>query len=508
VAEDATELLVASNRLPVEVERRDDQLSGSPSPGGLASALHGCLAKRGGSWIGWPGLAGPVDLAEADVPELAYELVPVELSETELANYYEGFANEILWPLFHDLHAYCDFDPAFWETYRDVNRRFAEALTEEGSPASWLWVQDYHLITVGDELGALGDERPTGFFLHTPFPPAETLERLPWHRQLLEALPSYDLVGVQTRRDVANLREAATRLADGVAIEVEDQALYLVHEDERAEIGVFPISIDTAEVEAKAARPTVEARADEIRQARPREHHTYIVGVERLDYTKGTLERLRAFERLLEDHPELAGEVTLFQHVNPSREGIPQYEELRDRIDRAVGRTNAEHGTVDWQPIRYTYGQLDFEEILALYRVADVALVTSLIDGMNLVAKEYCAADVDEAGVLVLSKFAGAAEELCDDALVVNPHDVERTAGILYEACQLAPTERARRMRNLRAYLREHDVHRWATSFLDRLDPSRDRDGPTRAARVTFPGALRRPSEEDEASSPSTRSPP
>jgi trehalose 6-phosphate synthase len=457
------------------------------------------MRDTGGAWVGWPGVAGDVDLAKApEVPELAYDLVPVSLSAGEVERYYEGFANEILWPLFHDLHAYCDFDPEFWETYREVNRRFADCIAQTGGEDAWVWLHDYHLIPAGADLRELGDERPAGFFLHTPFPPAETLERLPWHRALLEALPAYDLVGLQTRRDVANLRDAVTSLVDTVDVVTREDRLFLAGQGDRAEVGFFPISVDVEDLETQAGSQAVDQRLAQLRAGLPTEDHVYVVGVERLDYTKGIVERLQAFDRFLEDRPELAGQVTLLQHVNPSREGIEHYESLRERVDRAVGRINAEHGTVAWQPIRYTYGRVDFAQVLALYRLADVCLVTSLMDGMNLVAKEYCAANLAEDGVLVLSKFAGAAEELCDNALVVNPHDVERTARVLHEACTMPADERSRRMRNLRARLREHDVHRWARTFLDRLDPQSETTPPDPAssATVTFPGSLRRPRED------------
>ncbi len=469
---DSPELIIVSNRLPVEVEHTQNGLQVHESPGGLASALHRLMTRRGGSWLGWPGIPGPVDMHQADqMPDLPYQLVPVHISEQEHEEYYQGFANEILWPLFHDLHPYCEFEPRFWEAYGTVNHRFAETARKTGHGSEALWIHDYHLFLAATHLRRLGDERPLGFFLHIPFPPKGALQRLPWHEQLLEALTAYDVIGVQTRRDLNNLREAFPRLLDDATVRTDGHRLVLEHHDRRTLAQSFPISTDIQKIEQSASQPTVTDRARELQQRLHGPDHTYIVGVERLDYTKGIPERLEAYRQALDRYPSLLENVTLLQHVNPSREQIDHYQQLRREVELAVARTNGAFGTLEWTPVRYSYGHLSFDEILSLYRLADIALVTPLRDGMNLVSKEYCAANTDDDGVLVLSKFAGAAEEFANHALLVNPHDIDDTADTIHQACTMHPRDRSARMHNLREILQDHDVHDWCNGFLEHLDP-------------------------------------
>lgn len=446
-----------------------------PSPGGLASALDKLMTQRGGAWIGWPGITGPINLDDADTPkDVGYDLVPVSLTERERKEYYLGFSNEILWPLFHDLHPFCEFEPRFWETYQIVNERFARTTKETIDADERVWIHDYQLMLVGEKLRDLGETRPLGFFLHTPFPSENILQRLPWHTVLLRSLIAFDVIGVQTRRDLANLQTALPSLLPDVKIERDEDQLTIEHEKGESTAKVFPISIDFASIQAQATSSPVEREHERIHQRLLLDDHTYLLGVERLDYTKGIPERLKAFQRALEFYPELEGNVTLIQHTHPSREQINQYEDLRELVEREVGRTNGALGSVDWVPVRYTCGHMGFEKILALYRLADVALVTPIRDGMNLVAKEYCATKVNHDGVLVLSKFAGAAEELCDNALIVNPHDVDQMAEAIYVACTMEPEERRRRMKGLREQIEEHNVHRWANEFLETVERRTD----------------------------------
>lgn len=465
------ELVVVSNRLPVEVERTPEGPLFHASPGGLAAALGELMNDEGGAWVGWPGVTGALDSDEVDrLPDLGYKLVPIHLSERELEEHYLGFSNEILWPLFHDLHPFCEFEPRFWETYRTVNERFARTTHETFNGNERLWIHDYQLMLTGKGLRELGEERPLGFFLHIPFPSEDMLQRLPWHKALLRALTAFDVIGVQTRRDLANLETALPALLPGVVIERRGDRLRIEHDEGSTMAGFFPISIDFESIQTRATNPPVERHYQRIKEQLGGDGHTYLLGVERLDYTKGIPERLNAFRRALHRYPELVGNVTLIQHTHPSREQISQYEDLRARVEREVGRTNGALGTLEWAPVRYTCGHLEFEKVLALYRLADIAMVTPLRDGMNLVAKEYCAATVDDDGVLVLSKFAGAAEDLCDNALIVNPHDVDQMADAIHVACTMKPEERKRRMRGLREKVKAHDVHRWARGFLDRLN--------------------------------------
>lgn len=464
----------------MDVERTSDGLQLNESPGGLAEALHRLMTRRGGTWIGWPGVTGPVNLDDADAPhDLAYDLEPVFFTQQEHEEYYQGFANEILWPLFHDLHPYCEFQPRFWESYLAMNQRFAEATHDTQTANEPVWIHDYHLCLTGRYLRTLNDEPPLGFFLHIPFPTADILQRLPWHKDLLEAFTAFDTIGLQTHRDLENLEAALPQLLPDTHVARRNGGLTITHRGNETQAHAIPISTDTQKIQNQATGATVERRARSLSRCLPGgDDHTYIVGVERLDYTKGIPARLRAFRNALETYPSLLQNTTLIQHANPSREQIDQYQELRHEVEHLVGQTNGAFGTLDWTPIRYSYGHLDFKEILALYRLADVALVTPLRDGMNLVAKEYCAANTDNDGVLILSEFAGAVEELHEHALIVNPHDIDQTAKAIHDACIMPHHERHDRMDRMRSYLQTHDVHRWSETYLEHLDAPLEEETP------------------------------
>jgi trehalose 6-phosphate synthase len=465
-------LIVVSNRLPFVVKRDgDSQWQVQPGSGGLVSALVPVLRQRGGTWIGWPGTDGPasrdLDQVLADVGAgCGYTLRPVNLTAEEVHDFYQGFSNEIIWPLFHDLQSVCNFDPAYWRTYKAVNRKYAEVVGAQTRGDDFVWVHDYHLMNVGAELRAAGSRARLGFFLHIPFPSLDLFAKLPWCAQLIEALLEYDLIGFQTLRDRRNFVQCVRALVPEAQFEGKGPVLTAQLRNRAIRVGAFPISIDVDTIVRQAGTAEVTRKASELHRLLP--NRTLMLGIDRLDYTKGIPHRLQAFHDLLKRCPHLRGRISLIQVVVPSRVDIPEYDELKSTIERLVGRINGDFMKPGgWVPVWYVYGHLTPTELLAYYRAADVALITPLRDGMNLVAKEYCAASVDENSVLILSEFAGAAAQLRRGALLVNPYDIEGVADAIRVACAMEPAERRARMRRLRHAIRRYDVFWWVDAFLD-----------------------------------------
>ncbi len=425
-----------------------------PASGGLITALLPVLRDRGGTWVGWTGAPGASrDFApalRALERDAGYALIGVALTDAEVRDFYQGFSNEVIWPLFHDLPSLCNFQPVYWRTYCKVNRKFAKAVHARATARSFVWAHDYHLMNLAAELRLLGSRARLGFFLHIPFPSPDIFLKLPWRRPLLQALLTYDLIGFQTARDRRNF------LACVQAVQLDARG---------ARVGEFPISIDFNAFMRRAAAPDVAAKAQELHRLLPK--RKLVLGIDRLDYTKGIPLRLAAFQHLLAQYPEMRGRVSLMQVVVPSREDIPQYHRLRNEIEQLVGKINGAYARPGgWVPVWYEYRNLSRLELLAYYRAADIALVTPLKDGMNLVAKEYCACSIEEDCVLILSEFAGAAPQLAAGALLVNPHDVEGVAAAIREAYFMPAEERTARMRRIRRLIRQQDVFHWVDSYL------------------------------------------
>jgi trehalose 6-phosphate synthase len=465
-------LIVVSNRLPFVVSRDgDSKWQVQPGSGGLISALVPVLRQRGGTWIGWPGTDAPpssdLDQVLDDVGAgCGYELAPVHLTPADVHDFYQGFSNEIVWPLFHDLQSMCNFDPVYWRTYQSVNRKYAQAVIATSRPDDFIWVHDYHLMNVGAELRSAGSKARLGFFLHIPFPSLDLFSKLPWCAQLLDALLQYDLIGFQTMRDRRNFVQCVRALVPDAQFEGKGPVLTASVAGRHLRVGAFPISIDVDTIVRQASVGEVTRKAAELHRLLP--NRTLMLGIDRLDYTKGIPHRLQAFHSLLQRHPHLRGRISLIQVVVPSRVDIPEYDELKSTIEQLVGRINGEFMKPGgWVPVWYVYGHLTPTELLAYYRAADVALVTPLRDGMNLVAKEYCASNIEEDGVLILSEFAGAAAQLRRGALLVNPYDIEGVADAIRVACSMEPAERRSRMRRLRQGIRKYDVFWWVDAFLD-----------------------------------------
>ncbi len=464
-------LVVVSNRLPFALVRGSDaRWAVEPGSGGLVTALRPVLQDRGGCWIGWTGatneeLPNAGDVLATSAARFGYDLVPLTLTAQERDDFYNGFSNEVVWPLFHDLLSRCRFEPRYWQAYESVNRIFAEATADNVRADDFVWVHDYHLMAMAGNLRAMGVRARMGFFLHIPFPSPDMFLKLPWRFHILRALIEYDLIGFQTNRDRRNFLQCVRILLRGSEVTGKGavQSVRLQGRDVRA--GTFPISIDYRQFEGRASEEVVQAKARDLR--RDEEGRTIVLGVDRLDYTKGIPEKLRAFRSVLRSFPAMRGKVTLIQVVVPSREEIPGYQDQKRVIEEMVGRINGEFTRSGWVPIHYIYRSLEEPRLPAYYLAADVALVTPLKDGMNLVSKEYCATRADERGALVLSEFAGAAAQLQRGAFLVNPFDVEGVASALQRACVLTGGEQRDRMRRLRRAVRDYDIFRWVDEFLE-----------------------------------------
>jgi len=455
------DLVVVANRLPVDRITMPDGTPGwRTSPGGLVTALEPVLRANDGVWIGWPG-GTDQDLQPFEADGL--RLVPMTMTAEEIEEFYEGFSNATLWPLYHDLVAKPEFHREWWDAYQRVNRRFAERCAEVASEGGTVWVQDYQLQLVPAMLRELRPDLRIGFYLHIPFPPAELFQQLPWRRQLLEGLLGADLVGFQLPGAAQNF----IRLVRQRVGHKTHRDLVYLPDGRTVRATAYPISIDYAGFEELARSEAVTQRAKEIREALGNPEKIFL-GCDRLDYTKGIYARLRAYGELLSEG-ELDVEQAVFVQVAvPSREQVEQYKILRDEIDRLVGRLNGDLGTIGRPAISYMHSSYPREEMAALYRAADVMVVTPYRDGMNLVAKEYVACRLDDDGALVLSEFAGAAEEL-RQAWLVNPYDLNGMKAALLEASRATPKEISRRMKAMRRTVSTNDVNAWASSFLHDL---------------------------------------
>ncbi len=452
-------LVVVSNRVAQPKETR---------AGGLASAMQDALAERGGLWVGWSGR-----LVEGDNTELHHssdgrvELALFDLAREEYEHYYLGFANRTLWPLLHFRPSLLDYHRADFAGYRRVNRRFAEHVARLLKPGDRLWVHDYHLIPLGAELRALGVDAHIGFFLHIPLPPRELLVTLPHHEHLFGALSAYDLIGLQTQSDV----EALRGYFRGEYGAQEENDVTVLPDGRRFRAAAFPISIDTARVARDAERAATGAATKRL--VTSLEQRRLLIGVDRLDYSKGLPQRFEAFGRFLSEYPQWRAKASLLQIAPPSREEVPEYRELRSRLERIAGATNGKYAEPDWMPIRYVNRSFNQTSLAGFYRVADVGLVTPLRDGMNLVAKEFVAAQPPaDPGVLVLSTMAGAMHEL-PQAISINPHDPDDIVEAIDQALAMPLTERRERWSAMMEYLRHHDIAHWRNAFLEALEESR-----------------------------------
>ncbi len=468
-------LIIVSNRLPLVINKGvDGKIEVKKGAGGLVTAMTPILKSCNGIWIGWPGYVQEEDsdgtmLSAIQSTWPGYSVGSVMLNSNELKNYYEGFSNSILWPLFHDFTGKCVFAPEYWTSYQIVNKKFALEIYRNAEYQDFIWVHDYQLILVGGQLRRMQKKsNKIGFFLHIPFPPVDTFARCPWRFELLSAMLEYDIIGFHTIQSKQNFIGCIKQIIKNAKIDAQvafDETISELKLNNRiVRLGVFPISIDFDEFFLKSWDMTIYKRSKEIRS---NAHGAKILlGVDRLDYTKGIPEKLEAYKRFLTLFPQFHKRVHFIQLVVPSRREITAYADLKLKIEQLVGEINGIFSTNDWLPVQYMFRNLDRDELISLYRACSIAFITPLKDGMNLVAKEYCACNIDEKGVIILSEFAGAAHQFFQDAIIVNPHDIEGTARAIHKAVIMPQGGKSQRMRNLRENVKTEDLFWWLNSFL------------------------------------------
>lgn len=431
--------------------------------GGLVSAIRPALEERGGIWFGWSGntITGRAKATVKSTLQSNINYLTVDLSDYDVDNYYTGFSNRTLWPLMHSFPTRVRLRDEEHKAYHRINREFAKALYPYLEPGDIVWVQDYHLIPLGESLRHLGWDGPIGFFLHTPFPPPDIFLILPWARKMLETFLTYDLIGFHVEQFRRNFEQSLLSELEG---EIQDHCFR--YGSIRLKIGVYPIGVDGEAFRRWAVSPKAERQAKTLKRFIG--DRRLIIGVDRLDYTKGIMERLRIFERMLDRFPSWKRKVSMIQISAPSRTRIPEYVNQKRDVDRLVGEINGRQAEADWTPISYLYRSYDQEMLAGFYRIADVCLVSPLRDGMNLVSKEYVASQTDDPGVLVLSRFCGAADEL-KDALIINPYDRDGSALALKRALDMPLEERRRRQSAMMGMIRKNSARAWRDNFLGDL---------------------------------------
>lgn len=456
-------VLIVSNRLPIKISKRDGVINYHTSEGGLATGL-GSIYKQGNNlWIGWPGAEVDKKETETVIRDLAEQnLCPVFLTQKEINDFYEGFSNETLWPLFHYFPTYAEYNPQHWESYKQVNQKFADAIIRSATKDDVIWIHDYQLMLVPEMVRKEIPEISIGFFQHIPFPSYEVFRLLPWRKELLNGLLGADVIGFHTYDDVRHFISAVNRITGlpNIANEVRINSRTAI-------VDAFPISIDYKKYRALAEDSNTRRNERKLRQLI--NHNRLIISIDRLDYSKGIIYRLQAYQLFLERHPELRGKVTMIQLVVPSRDSVPKYKQLKEEMNRMVSEINGKFSTLGWQPIQHFYRSFPIHLLSALYKAADVALVTPMRDGMNLVSKEFVASKTDQKGVLILSEMAGASREL-SEALIINPNDVWDFAEKIHQALNMPEEEQRRRMAAMQQTVSKFDIFNWVKNFMDKLD--------------------------------------
>jgi trehalose 6-phosphate synthase/phosphatase len=464
-------LVIVSNRLPVSIERRRGKLVFQPSMGGLATGLGSFYKSYNSLWIGWPGVT--VNKKDGDDKEVLTERLrsefqcqPVFLSQSEVDNYYHGFCNKTIWPLFHYFPQYVSYDEAHYKSYERVNRHFCYAVEAVAQPDDIIWINDYHLMLLPRLLRECMPDATIGFFLHIPFPSYEIFHLLPWRKEILEGLLGADLIGFHTY-------DYAQYFLDNIrsALGYEHTFGQITGDAHTVKVDVFPMGIDYERYARAPHLPEVQKDAARLRKTIG--DAKFILSIDRLDYSKGIPQRLEAFGDFLQKNPEYKEKVSLILVAVPSRTQVEHYKLLKSRVDELIGKINGEHGTIGWIPISYLYRSLRFPTLNALYSIADIALITPLRDGMNLIAKEYLASKTDGKGVLILSEMAGAAKEL-GEAIIVNPNDREEMVEAIETALAMPEDEQRERNSIMQRRLQRYNVTRWAEDFVDRLLATKD----------------------------------
>ncbi len=454
--------IIVSNRLPVKITEKDGEYVLNPSEGGLATGLGSIYRQGYNIWIGWPGI-DVIDEAQPQIRDQLGELnlMPVYLTQEEINNYYEGFSNEVLWPVFHYMSVYARYEQVYWDFYYQVNCKFRDIVLQVAEPGDVIWIHDYQLLLLPGMIRAELPDVAIGYFQHIPFPSFELFRLIPWRCELLEGMLGADLLGFHTFDDSHHFLNAVTRL-----LPVNASANVVMVNDRAVIAETFPMGIDNEKFEQLSDDPEVLRQMESLKENF--QHTRMVLSIDRLDYSKGIIQRLQAFELFLQLYPEYVEKVILYMIVVPSRDTVPQYKELKEAIDMLAGGINARFRTINWHPINYFYRSFPVEVLAALYNFAEVGLVTPMRDGMNLVSKEYVASRKNNDGVLILSEMAGASRELID-ALIVNPNNIGAIARGLYQALNMPEREQQRRMKQMRQVVAKFNISHWVKLFMDRL---------------------------------------
>lgn len=471
--------IIVSNRLPLSAEKKDGEMIYKPSSGGLATGLGCIFSEKNNLWIGWPG----IELKDKD--EQAWttsnleekKMVPVFLDQQEIEYFYEGFSNGVLWPAFHYFPQYITYENKFWEAYVTVNQKFCAAILERAEPEDTIWIHDYHLLLLPQMIKEALPNATIAFFQHIPFPSYEIFRMLPWREELLAGMCGADLVGFHTYDDMRHFMSAVSRV-----LGYSNEKGYIRAGGHLINVDAFPMGID---YQKYAASVVDEATQETIAKYRSiLGEQKLLLSIDRLDYSKGILQRLAAFDLFLQEHEQHRSQVSLIMIVVPSREQVKEYAELKEEIDTLVGRINSRYSTFDWMPIHYFYRGFPLTELSAFYNMADVGLVTPLRDGMNLVCKEFVASKLDCKGVLILSEMAGASKEL-QEAILVNPNDIEEVAQAIHQALIMDEEQQVRRMAAMQENVRKYDVFQWVNVFMDRLEHVKQKQRELRSKRLS-----------------------
>lgn len=458
-------LIIVSNRLPLTIEKKKGSITFKKSVGGLATGLASLSKEYSCFWIGWPGISNE-RISREEIEQIKPELqesnlYPVFLSRSEVKNFYHGFSNKTIWPLFHYFPLNAVFDKQFWIAYKEVNEKFSEVITSFAKPGDYIWIHDYHLFLLPMLLRQSLPEANIGFFLHIPFPSFELFRNIPWRKELLAGLLGADVVGFHTYDYAYHFLSCVQRL-----LETEHSLTQIQRGNRLIHVDVFPMGIDYDRFAGTSQDQQIREEMANLR--RKTDNQKIILSIDRLDYTKGLLQRLNAYDLFLETYPQFKEKVSFIMVQVPSRTSVETYQELKQKIDELIGCINGKHGTIGWTPISNLFRSLPFQTLAALYNIADIALVTPLRDGMNLVAKEFIACKHNSHGVLIISEMAGAAREL-GEAIIVNPNNIEETTQAIYDALSMPEDEQRRRNKAMQQRLRQHNINRWAEDFMARL---------------------------------------
>lgn len=463
-------IIFVSNRLPVTVIRKNKGLRVEPSSGGLITAMSSFEKMDQKMWIGWPGIVSKRNRDEDDeIKNLIkkYDYKPVFLNKSNIDDYYHGFCNETIWPLFHYFVQYTVYEKKFWDAYKRVNKLFCNEILKYANKDDFIWIHDYHLMLLPNMIREALPEAKIGFFLHIPFPSSEIFRVMPWCKEVIEGLLGSDLIGFHTFDYVRHFAESARRI-----LGLEHNLGLITIGSRAVRIDTFPMGIDYNKFNESSSSEIVQKKKKTLIKDIGR-GYKIILSIDRLDYTKGIPQRLEAYDRFLDRNPKYKQKVLFIVVVVPSRTEVEHYKKLKEQVENLVGKINGKHGTIGWTPISYFYRSFDFIDLVSLYSISDVLFITPLRDGMNLIAKEYVATKQDGRGVLILGEMAGTAKEL-GEAIIINPNDLERTSQSLKYALEMPEKDKISRIKSMQRRLKRYDIKKWSNDFMDRLMQIKD----------------------------------